>query len=375
MNTAENYRSKYLRDSAVLIELGYRQGGHAGYGLRRQLVDRDGISKGILGFGEQKSIQTDRVILVPGPANEISVVREIYRRFTQERHLEREIADELNLQQIRTDLGRTWTRSTVHQILTNPKYIGSNVYNRRSFKLKKRRVINPAAMWIRRDAAFTPLVDIDPFMVAQTIIAARHIYLTDVAMLERLRDLLARVGRLSGIVIDEADNMPSSGAFRSRFRSLSRAYKLIGYTPERDNAYIEINEAIRARHRTVLDDVIGQLRDRGASVECGRGDRTVLINNEFTVSLVLARCRETKAGGLRWHLRLDNNAAPDITLAVRLQPDNEQVLDYFLLPRLDRLARDLRFNPDNAVSLDIYRFDKLDFFWSLSGRRELKDIA
>jgi hypothetical protein len=38
---------------------------------------------------------------------------------------------------VRTDLGRDWTRATVREVLTNEKYIGNNVYNRISFKLKK----------------------------------------------------------------------------------------------------------------------------------------------------------------------------------------------------------------------------------------------
>ncbi len=47
-----------------------------------------------------------------------------------------EIAAELNERGILNDLDRVWTRATVHQILTNEKYIGNNVYNRRSFKLR-----------------------------------------------------------------------------------------------------------------------------------------------------------------------------------------------------------------------------------------------
>lgn len=31
---------------------------------------------------------------------------------------------------------------TVHQLLINPKYIRANIYNRRSFKLKHKRVEN-----------------------------------------------------------------------------------------------------------------------------------------------------------------------------------------------------------------------------------------
>jgi len=34
---------------------GFRQGGHAGYGLRRRLIDQNGDLKAILAFGEQKS--------------------------------------------------------------------------------------------------------------------------------------------------------------------------------------------------------------------------------------------------------------------------------------------------------------------------------
>jgi len=30
--------------------------------------------------------------------------------------------------------------ATVHQVLTNPKYIGANIYYRRSFKLKHKRI-------------------------------------------------------------------------------------------------------------------------------------------------------------------------------------------------------------------------------------------
>ena len=64
-------------------------------------------------------------------------------------------------------------------------------------------------------------------------------------MIDLLRELLKKEGFLSGIVIDEADNMPSSGAYASRFGSLVRAYSLVGFTPERDYRYIEINRALR----------------------------------------------------------------------------------------------------------------------------------
>src|SRR6202167_504613 len=67
-----------------LIELGFRQGGSAGYGLRRMLRDVSGTNMDTLSRGEQKSIQTDRVILIPGPPDEVGIVRWIYHIFTAE---------------------------------------------------------------------------------------------------------------------------------------------------------------------------------------------------------------------------------------------------------------------------------------------------
>src|SRR5450631_3359405 len=84
---------KVFSGQCRLIELGFRQGGPAGFGLRRQLIDRNQAPKGLLGLGERKSLQTDRVVLVPGPEQEIEVVQQIYTRFVTDKQTEREIAE------------------------------------------------------------------------------------------------------------------------------------------------------------------------------------------------------------------------------------------------------------------------------------------
>src|SRR4029079_17320166 len=92
---------KVFAGQCRLIELGYRQGGPPGYGLRRRLVDQDGTAKTEMETGEQKSIQTDRIILVPGPPEEQDTVRWMYREFVDGGKFEREIADALNARSIR----------------------------------------------------------------------------------------------------------------------------------------------------------------------------------------------------------------------------------------------------------------------------------
>jgi DNA invertase Pin-like site-specific DNA recombinase len=70
---------KVYQGERKLNEIGFRTGGTAGYGLRRMLCSLDGTPKQILESGERKSIVTDRVKLVLGPAEEVACVREIYR--------------------------------------------------------------------------------------------------------------------------------------------------------------------------------------------------------------------------------------------------------------------------------------------------------
>jgi hypothetical protein len=184
--------AKVFAGQCRLIRLGFRQGGPAGYGLRRQLVDEHRQPKAILHRSEQKSLQTDRVVLRPGPPEEVEVVRRLYRMFVVQRRTEREIAATLNAEGIRTDLSRPWTRGTVHQVLTNEKYIGNNVYNRASFKLQIKRVVNPPAMWVRHDAAFEPIVEQDFFEAAQRIIQDRSRRYSDQELLERLSAIFSR---------------------------------------------------------------------------------------------------------------------------------------------------------------------------------------
>jgi hypothetical protein len=68
------------------------------------LLDQAGNPKGPLAHGGQKSFQTDRVIPVPGPPEEVAVVNRIYRMFVHESKLESEIARMLNAEGVRSDV-------------------------------------------------------------------------------------------------------------------------------------------------------------------------------------------------------------------------------------------------------------------------------
>jgi DNA invertase Pin-like site-specific DNA recombinase len=367
--------SKVWIGQGHLIELGFRQGGPPGYGFRRMLIDQSGAPKGILGRGEHKSIQTDRVVLTLGPPDEQEIVKRIYRLFIHDNRSEKEIAEALNAEGILSDLGKPWSRGGIHQILINEKYLGNNVWNRVSFKLKKKRVKNEPAMWIRADGVFPAIVDRRIFDAAQTIIKTRSIRLSDQDLLDALRGLCERSGVISGITIDETEGMPSSSAYRSRFGSLLRAYELIGYRPRRDYRYIEINRGLRARYPEIVAEVTRMLRQTGSTVATDPLSDIVSVNDEFTASIVIVRCHRTRAGSYRWRLRFDHGLMPDISIVVRMAANNVDALDYYLLPSIDLNRGKLKICEENGLGIDAYRFDNLAEFYSFVSPVQLREVS
>jgi len=268
---------------------------------------------------------------------------------------EKEIADLLNKQDTLTDLDRKWTRGVVHQILTNEKYIGNNVFNRTSCKLKSRRVENDPDMWVRSDGAFEAIVDTRHFYTAQGIIVERSRKLSDEDLLSKLQELRQRKGWLSGILIDESDYMPSSSAYQSRFGSLIHAYEMIGYAPERDYRYIEINRHLRSLHPGTVENTIRRIEELGGTVHQETASDLIFVNSEIKVSIVICRCFQMPNGKNRWKVRLDTSLRPDITIAIRMNEENQEPLDYYVLPALDVEDPQLRLAHHNGLALDMYR--------------------
>ncbi|MGC8625498.1 MAG: recombinase family protein [Phycisphaerae bacterium] len=367
--------SKVFKGQCKLIQLGFRQGGTAGFGLRRMLLDHTGTPKGLLNRGDHKSLQTDRVVLTPGPDNEVAIVREIYRQFIHETKREAEIAMWLQAQGVLTETGRPWTRGMVHQILTNEKYIGNNVYNHVSFKLKKQRIRNTPEMWVRADGAFKAVVDTESFFVAQGIIQERSRTFSNEEMITKLRQLLSLNGQLSSEMIDNAEGMPTCASYRHRFGSLIDAYRLVGFDTGRDYRFIQINRTLRALYPDLLRNTISKLQEIGATVSHNEQTDRLLINDEFTALIVLSRCKSTPAGRLRWQIQLEQERPPDVTIAVRMDEDNQQPSDFFLLPFIDISVPDLRLGEFNAAPIETYRFKTLDYFIRMTARTRIEVVA
>jgi DNA invertase Pin-like site-specific DNA recombinase len=273
-----------------LIKLGYRLGGYAGYGLRRMLVGENGTLKAIMQKGEHKWIATDRVVLVPGPPEEVETVRSIFRMFVEEERTEQQIANVLNDLGKATEFGRAWTDERIRYILTSEKYAGNNVWNQVSFKLRKAKIRNAPEHWVRADHVFQAIIEQHTFDGAQAFlhdrlkhpIRGRERRYSDKKMLSALRRLLKRAGHLSRRIIDVSSEIQSAGAYENRFGSLARAYQLIGYKrgklrmerrvrPTRHSIYFS-NDEMLAALRTLLRErgtLTTSIIEESASVPCG----------------------------------------------------------------------------------------------------------
>ena len=371
---SRNLSEKVFIGQVNLIKRGYHQGGMAGYGLRRLLVDENGIGKEVLGFRKRKSIQTDRVILIPGPKNEIQIVNRIYDLFIDDNVPEFIIAERLNEQNIPAENGTLWTRGKIHQILTNEKYIGNNIYNKISSKLKSKPIKNPKHEWVRCDKAYKPIISKKKFNKAQEIIQLRSVHLTNEELLEKLKQKLKTNGKLSGFIIDEDDTGPSSSVYRTRFGGLLRAYTLIGYKPEHDYSYIQINEALRTFYSDVIDDFKDNIIQNNCYIDEHKYAPMLYINEEIIVSIVITKCKHMKSGKLRWKVRFDNSLSADITIIIRMDSQNKSPLDFYIIPKIDNEFSKIVMSEKNNLRLELYRFDNLDKFLQIIHRVNARDL-
>jgi hypothetical protein len=150
---------------------------------------------------------------------------------------------------------------------------------------------------------------------------------------------------------------------------------MVGYTPDRDYRYLEINRILRQLHPRIVTEAEAEIAAVGGAIVRDPATELLRVNDEFSVSLVLARCHTTDSGSHRWKIRFDTSLRPDVTVAIRLDPDNREPLDYYLLPSLDFGLARVHLAEQNAIEFDSYRFETLDYLYGMAGRARLRRAA
>ncbi len=223
--------AKVVRAKRQQAELGFRQGGTVLYGFRRLLVDAARSPRQILKPGEVKALDVDKVVVVPGPPDELAVIRRIFRLYVRDHATFKDIARQLREDGVKSYGERPLSTTTIRNIVSNGLCIGQLTYNKTTVRLQSRPLKNPEESWTRFPA-FEPIVPLAQFKRAQELRSrCKKGYWTDEKIIKSLQALLAVKGRLSQILINSEKGGPSADTVVNHFGSLTAAYKLAGYAP------------------------------------------------------------------------------------------------------------------------------------------------
>jgi DNA invertase Pin-like site-specific DNA recombinase len=355
---------KIFNAQRKLACLGFRQGGQPGFGLRRLLVSANGEPRQVLRHGERKSLASDRVIQIPGPRAEVRCIRQIFRLFIQKKMNFLEIAMELKRQKTKYLRGSEWDHKAVRAVLTHPKYAGINVYGRSSSRLYTPRLEVPRSEWAVRLGAFEAVVEPETFHEAQRILATFTRNKSDASLLEVLKAILEKEGKLSMDIIESTPGVASPSTFRTRFGSISRAYELTGYVAPNGFARqgrLEELRNIRRMRTELMNEIVSLSKGRVTIEDRGKRFRTRLKVRNRLVAVVVCRCFLSYKDANRWLMKCVPGEDRLVTVLARLNPTNDSFTDYFVVPPIgtSKSVRLLKDDPrlNRTVRLD----DRGDF--------------
>jgi DNA invertase Pin-like site-specific DNA recombinase len=353
-----------------LAELGFHIGGHPGYGLRRQLVGHDRAPKQILSPGEIKGLQSDHVVLIPGPAHELQTIRRIYRMYVDDGLSEREIAERLNAAKIPWIGSAPWTRMCIRRILMSPKYAGWSVYNRTSFKLQKAFIRNPREEWVWCRNAFEPVVSKKRFEQARQTAALRVHDSSDRILIDKLVAFIKREGRVSERLIESTVGMPSPTTYINHFGSLRNAYRLAGWKPAKQEHFLAVNRAVIEHREAIVAELLQSLAGCGARVT--QDKRTCLLTTDcgIAMSLVVTRCTPSRQH-IYWTVHSRESVRAHLRIVARLTKANDTVLDYYIFPNGIITNSRITLGAVNSVALNVHRYQTLDCIPALLRRTEV----
>jgi hypothetical protein len=192
-------------------------------------------------------------------------------------------------------------------------------------------------------------------------------------MLESLRALWKRKGRLNSTLINAAKDIPSVVAYSNRFGGINEVYKLIGYPIPRDYSYLEAISMSRGLRVATCDDICERVRTVGGSAETLPQAGMVMLNKNVTVKVCVIKGWVRPKLRTVWKLLLGKQAAADVVIVARLKPPMPVIFDFFVIPACSQLRGALNAQErNNDAFLDLYRFDNLQPFINSFGRCPLR---
>ena len=339
--------TKVFEGAAKVAQQGYRPGGSPRYGFHRLMLDEHKKPDRILQPGQRKAIQNGRVVLVPGEAEQVKTVQEIFLLFVEKGMNEKQIAGQLNSREIPSPGGVRWSDGSVRDVLEDEQYAGSVVYNKSTKRLKTKTRRNPLEKWIITPKAYEPVVPPDLFQQAQGIFDGRKRRNNPDEMLASLRALYEKYHVITPQLIRFEKDCPAPSHYARVFGGAGGAFQaMFGdvLTRVKDEVFQAISREVR------LVDAYEDF---------------IVINQSFTV-LVQPSVPVPDGYGAFWSFRPDQRPAIDITLGVALSDgDKPEILGYLALPRLMVPEPWVRLSANSGARIELQGYNGLDLIREL----------
>jgi DNA invertase Pin-like site-specific DNA recombinase len=331
---------KVHEGSKKVAKAGFRTGGVPGYGLRRMLVSASGHPKHLLAEGERKSLQSDRVILVPGPEEEVACIRTIFSMFLNEQKWPTQIAAELRERDIRY-AGATrneWYAEAIGRILRNPKYCGASVFGRSHVRLGGKRKPNAAALWTVRKNAWVGIVDQSTFDEVQERFRKQTAAKTNDVLLAALQQTFIKEGRLSGRLVSDSSHLPSIGPFVRRFGSLSEAFERVGFISPWLMA-LQTKRRLSAIRTRLLQQIVSSDPQRVSLFQLTPHHRARLVVLGQPIAVYVCRCEKKANGQFSWSFAVNRTDRGYMSLVIRPSWGYGGIVDMFLVSDIQKQTR------------------------------------
>jgi DNA invertase Pin-like site-specific DNA recombinase len=357
-----------------LVAMGFWQGGTSPFGMLRQLVSQDGGPKQILKSGEWKNISTDRVVLTPGPQDAVDTVRLAFDLYTKRGKSRQEVAEILNRRKMLWGK-RQWTVQKLQRLFSNPVYKGAYAYGKHEYKRHVYKHL-PSEQWQVREHAFAGIISEKQWTRAKDMIREETKPLVDSEMLEGLRRLWKREGRLNSTVINAAKDTPSAVAYQRHFGGINEAYKQIGYPLPKVYSFVNAISMQRRMRNALCDGICQQIRAIGGSAERRPGPGMILINGNVTARVTFSTGHLWPTGLTLWTLVLGKRPTTDILIIGRIHPPNPSIFDYYVFPAFSQLHGAFHVRKENKTPfLDLYHFANLGPLVESFGRYPMPELS
>jgi hypothetical protein len=117
--------------------------------------------------------------------------------------------------------------------------------------------------------------------------------------------------------------------------------------------------------------MLKEFSSNGVIIEEGNKNEKVL-NKEVELTLIISKCKRMQSGIASWTINLPSSKPPDFTILARLNSDNKTIKDYYIFPRFDIYGiKRIKMKEDNGFFWDMFRFDRIDWFFECFGRIRL----